>query len=170
MRLSADEQGAIALAWWRKHIDRRDEPGQRGLSARLRRGRLVPVLCEPAVHELGNNLSLGASRGYDLFRLSSLLAEVRGNTGKTLAQALGGDEPVLSGLRFQCLMRVEDTENGDLTDQLRRAIRMFNPEKRVFNVAALAADLLHWEAARPRWCFHYFGAEAPAKDLEEKSA
>lgn len=167
MRLSIEEQGAIALAWWRKHIDRRDEPGQRGLSARLRRGKLVPVLYEPAVHELGSKLGLGYPRGYELFRLATLLAEVRGNSGETLAQVLGGNEPVLSELRFQRLMRAEDAENSELVDHLRRAIHMFSPDKRVFNVAALAADLLNWEAARPRWCFHYFGADAPAKVSEE---
>jgi CRISPR system Cascade subunit CasB len=58
-------------------------------------------------------------------------------------------------------------EGEELTDLLRRAI--VTAERRC-NVAALAEDLLHWEAARPRWCFHYFDAPAPAKDLEEKTA
>ena len=156
--------GAIALGWWSREIAPRDIPAARGLSARLRRAAPFAVLCEPAVIELARALDLRAAQADQLVRLATLLAEIRdNNSAATLARRLGGAEPVLSPLRFQRLMRAEGEE---LTDHLRRAIVMAD---RSCNVAALAADLLNWEAARPRWCFHYFGAEAPAKALEEKT-
>jgi len=153
--------GAIALGWWSREIAPRDVPAARGLSARLRRAAPLAVLCEPAVIQLANALDLRPAQADQLVRLATLLAEIRENSAETLARRLGGAEPVLSSLRFQRLLRAE---GGELTDHLRRAILM---AERRCNVAALAADLLHWEAARPRWCFHYFGAEAPMKDLKE---
>lgn len=156
--------GAIALGWWSREIAQRDIPAAKALSARLRRAAPLAVLCEPKVQELAQALNLGPAQADQLVRLATLLAELRETSTETLAKRLGGTDPVLSTLRFQRLLRAEGQE---LTDHLRRAVIM---AERRCNVAALAADLLHWEAARPRWCFHYFGAEAPAKDLEEKSA
>lgn len=156
--------GAIALGWWSREIAPRDLPAARGLSARLRRAAPLAVLCEPAVIELARVLDLRPAQADQLVRLATLLAELRETGPETLARRIGGDPPVLSQLRFQRLMRAEGVE---LTDHLRRAILM---AERRCNVAALASDLLHWEAARPRWCFHYFGADAPAKDFEEKTA
>ncbi len=156
--------GAIALGWWSRAIAPRDTPAARGLSARLRRAPPLAVLCEAEVMKLAAALDLRPAQADRLVQLATLLAELRENSPETLARRLGGAEPVMSPLRFQRLMRAEGEE---LTDLLRRAILMAD---RRCNVAALAADLLNWEGARPRWCFHYFGAEAPAKDLEEKSA
>lgn len=156
--------GGIALGWWSREIAPRDIPAARGLSARLRRAAPFAVLCEPAVIGLATALDLRPAQAGPLVRLASLLAEIRENSAETLARRLGGAEPVLSPLRFQRLLRAEGEE---LTDHLRRAITMAD---RRCNVSALAADLLHWEAARARWCFHYFGAEAPVKEFEEKSA
>ncbi len=153
--------GAVALGWWSREIAPRDIPAARGLSARLRRAAPPAALCEPKVIELARMLNLSPSRADRLVRLVTLLAEIRENSGETLARRLGGVEPVLSTLRFQRLLRAEGNE---LTDHLRRAIVMAD---RRCNVAALAADLLNWEAARTRWCFHYFGAEAPANDAKE---
>ena len=155
--------GAIALGWWSQKIAPRDIPAAKGLSARLRRAAPLAVLCEPAVIELGVALDLRPAQADRLVRLATLLAEIRENSAETLARRLGGAEPVLSSLRFQRLLRAEGEE---LTDHLRRAIIM---AERRCNVAALATDLLIWEAARPRWCFHYFGAEAPAKESKETS-
>lgn len=161
--------GAIALGWWSREIAPRDIPAAKGLSARLRRAAPLAVLCEPAVIQLAHALDMPPGRADQLVRLSTLLAEIRENSAETLARRVGGVEPVLSSLRFQRLLRAEGEE---LTDHLRRAIIMAD---RRCNVAALAADLLNWEAARPRWCFHYFGADAPAradapvKDSEEKT-
>jgi len=158
--------GAIALGWWRANIGMRDQPAARALSARLRRATLAAILCEPKVHEVAQDLRMGRADAGRLARLVSLLAEVREHEGTPLARRLGGTEPVLSPLRFQRLMRAEGEE---LTAQLRRAIVM---AERQCNVAALAEDLLHWnEGTRTRWCFHYFGANAPDEkdDSEEKS-
>lgn len=155
--MTSDKPGGIALGWWSREIAPRDIPAAKGLAARLRRAAPMAVLCEPAVIGLARALNIRPDRAGDLVRMATLLAEVRDNTGETLAKRLGGAEPVLSRLRFQRLMRAEESE---LTDQLRRAILMAD---RQCNVAALAQDLLHWERARARWCFHYFGAEAPSK-------
>lgn len=160
--------GAIALGWWSREIAPRDIPAARGLAARLRRAAPLAVLCEPKVQDLAQALGIGPGQAERLVQLAMLLAEVREHGGETLARRLGGDEPVLSPLRFQRLMRAEGDE---LTDHLRRAIHMADHR---CNVVALAADLLNWEAARPRWCFHYFGADAPieppVKETEEKTA
>lgn len=155
--------GATALGWWSERIAPRDIPAAKGLSARLRRAAPLAVLCEPAVIQLHAAIGLPSSQADRLVLLATLLAEIRENSGETLAKRLGGAEPVLSHLRFQRLMRAD---GGELADHLRRAIQMAD---RRCNVAALATDLLHWEAARPRWCFNYFGADAPAKALEEKT-
>lgn len=155
--------GAIALGWWAREIAPRDIPSAKGLSARLRRAAPLAALCEPAVQDLARGLGLRDRQADQLVQLAILLAEVRENGAATLAQRLGGAEPAMSSLRFQRLMRAEGAE---LTDHLRRAITMAD---RCCNIAALAADLLHWEPARPRWCFHYFGAEAPARIFEEKT-
>ncbi|KQB12025.1 type I-E CRISPR-associated protein Cse2/CasB [Rhodobacter capsulatus] len=155
--------GAVALGWWSKHIAPRETPAAKALSARLRRAAPLAVLCEPAVQDLARGLNIGPGQAERLVQLAVLLAEVRETGPERLARRLGGPEPVLSALRFQRLIRAEGDE---LTDLLRRAISM---AERKCNVAALAADILHWEAARPRWCFDYFGADAPAKDLEEQT-
>lgn len=168
MSIEAKGPGAIALGWWSREIAPRDIPAAKGLSARLRRAAPLAVLCEPKVQDLARALHLRETQADQLVRLAVLLAELRDHSAETLPQRLGGAEPVLSRLRFERLLRADE---GELTDHLRRAITMAD---RRCNVAALAADLLSWEAARPRWCFHYFGAEAPAqtftgKDFEEKT-
>lgn len=155
--------GAVALRWWSVNLAPRDNPGARGLAARLRRGAPMAILCEPAVQDLAHRLGLGVGQAEDIVRLASLLAEIRESHSTSLARRLGGSEPVLSNLRFQRLLRAG---GDDLTDLLRRAIVMAD---RRCNVATLAADLLHWERERARWCFDYFGADAPSKSYEEKT-
>ena len=166
--MSENKPGAIALGWWSREIAPRDVPSAKALSARLRRAAPLAALCEPAVIDLAHALGLSPSRADDIIRLGTLLAEIREHTSETLATRLGGTEPalskpLLSSLRFQRLMRAE---GDDLTSQLRRAIVMAD---RRCNVAAFAQDLLHWDTARARWCFHYFGADAPFKPIEEKT-
>lgn len=153
--------GAFALGWWSREIEPRDISAAKGLSARLRRAEPLAVLCEPAVIRLAGALNRGVGQAEEVVRLATLLAEVRETTADPLARRIGGATPVLSALRFQRLMRAEGDE---LTDHLRRAIIM---AQRRCNVAALASDILHWELARPRWCFHYFGADAPETGSEE---
>ena len=153
-------EGQIILGWWSRNIGDRNSPAARGLAARLRRAGQVEVLGEGPVHELARDW--GLKDAALLVRLVQVLAEVRGHTGPRLAQRLGfGDPPKLSTLRFQRLMRAGD----ELLDALRRALVM---AERGCNVAALGSDLLHWnEATRSRWCFDYFGAEAPAALLAD---
>lgn len=153
--------GAIALGWWQVNLGARESAAARALAARLRRAAPMAALCEPAVQDLAVSLNIGPGRAHDLVRLVCLLAEVREHGSARLARRLGGTEPVLSNLRFQRLMRAEGDE---LTALMRRAISMAD---RRCNVAALASDLLHWETARTRWCFDYFGAEAPGNDAKE---
>lgn len=151
--------GKTILSWWAKALDR-DAPRGRALSARLRRATPVEVLCEPEVHALAQSLDLrDADR---LVRMVTVLAEVRDHTNATLATRLGGADPVLSTLRFQRLLRASGDE---IAIGLRRAIPMAG---RACNVAALGQDLLFWgENTRTKWCFHYFGADAPVSESEE---
>lgn len=148
------QRGQNILGWWANNIGTRESAHARALSARLRRAGPIAVLGEAAVHELARALHLTDARV--LIRLVQVLAEVREDSGKPLAAVLGGDDPAMSTLRFQRLMRVAD---DDLTDALRRAIVMAD---RHCNVAALGEDLLNWsEKTRSCWCFQYFGAATP---------
>lgn len=154
------DTGKTILSWWRKALDRETARG-RALSAKLRRATPVEVLCEPEVHNLAQDLGTGdAAR---LVRVITVLAEVRENSAAPLAQVIGGADPVLSHLRFQRLMRSNDDE---LVSGLRRTIRMAGY---TCNVAALGEDLMFWgERTRTRWCFQYFGADAPRQISGEK--
>jgi CRISPR system Cascade subunit CasB len=149
-------KGADILRWWNDALNNHHSGRARGLSARLRRARGVDALTEREVHDLAR--TLGITDGAKLALLVSLLAQVKDHVPQSLARRLGGDLPTLSTLRFQRLMRAECDE---LPDALRRAIIM--AEGRC-NVASLGLDILHWdEGVRARWCFHYFGAEAPSQ-------
>jgi len=155
-------QGGEILSWWAENLANSQSGRARALSARLRRARGADALAEPEVHDLARALNL--RDGARLAHLVRLLAEVREHVPQTLARRLGGAEPILSTLRFQRLMRAEGDE---LAEALRRAIGMADGR---CNVAALGLDILHWgEAVRARWCFHYFGAEAPDATLKEIS-
>ena len=153
------DHGQKIRAWWKRSLDRETARG-RALASKLRRGDAVSVLCEPEVHALAQELEIrDASR---LVRLVQVLAEVRGDEGSTLAKALGGNDPALSHLRFQKLMRAS---NDQIAIGLRRALPLVGYR---CNVAALGQDLLFWgEKTRTRWCFDYFGAEAPRSISEE---
>lgn len=145
-------EGAIILGWWARELASRDSGSARARAARLRRAGPVEALAERAVQELGRALDL--RDGARLSRLVCLLAEVRDNDGQRLARRLA--EPVLSTLRFQRLLRADDEE---LPGAMRRAIVMAD---RRCNVAALGSDLLRWgDAVKTRWCFDYYGEQAP---------
>lgn len=153
-------KGADILRWWSVNLADRQSGRARALAARLRRARGGDALAEPEVHDLA--CSLGITDGAKLALLVSLLAQVKEHVPQSLPRRLGGDPPTLSTLRFQRLMRAEGDE---LPEALRRAITM--AEGRC-NVASLGLDILNWgEAARARWCFHYFGAEAPSQPDDE---
>lgn len=152
------EQGDIIFAWWKANIADRNSGRARALAARLRRSHGVEALAELDVHQLAGRLGLKANGAGRLVRLVQALAEVRENDGRRLAQRLGGQEPALSPLRFQRLLRARGDE---LTTALRRAVPMAD---RRCNVAALGPDLLNWDHTergdriRTDWCFDYFGA------------
>ena len=152
--------GQVAFDWWATNIGARDSAHARALSARLRRAGTVGILSESAVQDLARRLNVNADnedRLVRLLRLVPALAEVRDHDGTPLAKLLGGTEPVLSNLRFQRLMRAEGEE---LVGLMRRAITVAD---RKCNVGTLASDIWHWgDDVRARWCFHYFGADAPA--------
>ena len=154
-------EGAIVLGWWARQIGDRNSALARGQAARLRRAGASEALAEPCVHDLAR--TIGVHDPGRLVPLVQVLAAVRGHVPQTLARRMGaGDTPALSTLRFQRLMRADGAE---LATALRRALPMVAHEG---DVAALGADLLHWnEATRARWCFHYFGAAAPQAISEE---
>lgn len=153
--------GQVAFDWWTINIGARESAHARALSARLRRAGVIGILSEGAVQDLARRLQIGPAQAGRLVRLVAVLAELRDHDGAPLAKHLGGAEPVLSNLRFQRLMRAEGDE---LLALMRRAIVMAD---RKCNVTALAGDIWHWgDDARARWCFQYFGAEAPASIKE----
>jgi CRISPR system Cascade subunit CasB len=153
-------KGAEILRWWSVNLADRQSGRARALSARLRRARGGDALAEPEVHDLAR--ILGVTDGAKLALLVSLLAQVKEHVPQSLPRRLGGDPPTLSTLRFQRLMRVE---GEDLAEAVRRAITMAEGH---CNVASLGLDILGWgEPVRARWCFHYFGADAPSQPSEE---
>lgn len=143
--------GIIAQDWWASDIIRRGSSASSGLAARIRRGDAVAILSEPSVHRLAGRLGIGPEGAESLVTLCSLLAEVRTDDPRRLAERIGGDDPALSHARFTKLMRAE---GEDLVNLLRRAILAAD---RRCNISALAWDILRWDAAKPRWCFQYFG-------------
>lgn len=157
------KRGAIVLGWWRHNIAARENAAARALSARLRRGGAAGALNERLVHDLARQLGFGPSNAEELVRLVTLLAEIREHDSAPLARRLGGKEPILSPSRFERLMRAEDE---DLTALMRRAILMADLR---CNVAQFAEDLLNWNSTtRNKWCFQYFGTDAPA-DTEDNA-
>ena len=148
----------MAAAWWRNALASRDSGAARGLAARLRRADVVGVLAEPDVHDLARRLGIGPPQAGAVVRLVQVLADLRTDDRRTLAQRLGGAEPVLSTLRLQRRLRSRDDA---FVTQLRRAVIMAD---RSCNVARLAGDLLVWDhpdwgdQTRARWYFDYFGA------------
>ncbi len=145
--------GQIILGWWSINLADRQSGRARALAARLRRASVGEALIEPEIFALAKKLNCGPGDGARMARLVTLLAEVRSHTTQTLMQRLGGDEPTLSKLRFQRLMRAEDEE---LVEAVRRAIRLMDDPS--CNVAALGESLFFWgEKTRAKWCFEYFG-------------
>jgi CRISPR system Cascade subunit CasB len=160
------ERKQIIGAWWRAQIGLRESSAARALAARLNRGEGVDILAERAVFDLGRSLRM-LQRPAKLVPLVQVLAAVREDRGGPLPLRLGrGEEPVLSPLRFQRLLRAE---GADLVTLIRRALPMVD---RACDVGGLGADLLAWddENTRARWAFAYFGAAAPARLAPETLA
>ncbi|WP_077932121.1 type I-E CRISPR-associated protein Cse2/CasB [Acetobacter persici] len=153
--MSKDEKpkAEIALDWWKANIQPRDTKSRaRALGARLRRGSQTKVLCEPEVHDLAKTLRFGPYRSDLIYRLVTVLSEVRENDGRSLASIIGAGDRKLSPARFERLMRADDET---AIDYIRRAIIASG---RRCNVRQLAGDILYWnEQTKSRWCFDYFG-------------
>ncbi len=144
--------------WWRARIGLRESSAARALAARLNRGEGVDVLAEAAVFDLGRSLGLLAQPAR-LVPLVQVMAAVREDRGGPLPRRLGqGEQPALSPLRFQRLLR---SEGEELARLIRRALPTVKYE---CDAGALGADVLHWnDDTRARWAFAYFGAPAPAR-------
>lgn len=153
--------GQIILAWWSRELGGRESGAQKMLSAQLRRGDDVSVLCHKQVHELAQALDL--RDGARIARLARVLAHVREHTGAHLPRRLGaGDPPKLSAQRFERLVQAEGEE---LESALRRALPMVGYAA---NVAHLGEAVLYWgDKTRTNWCFDYYGAEAPQDTLSK---
>ncbi|WP_341485887.1 type I-E CRISPR-associated protein Cse2/CasB [Thioclava sp. GXIMD4215] len=157
--------GQILLGWWSTYLGARENSAQKTLSARLRRGDDVTVLCQPEVHLLAQEL--GLRDGARLARLARLLAHVRTHVPRRLPQILGQKpgkdaQPPLSRLRFERLIQSSDE---DLETALRRALPMAGQS---CNVAHLGESVLMWsDRTRTTWCFDYYGAPAPDTLISE---
>lgn len=154
--------GQIILAWWSAELGDRKTGAQKALSARLRRGDDVAVLCQPPVHDLAQKLDL--RDGARLARLARILAHVRGYEATHLPRLLGrGDPKTMSPLRFE---RLVHSEGADLETAIRRALTMVGHRA---NVAHLGDAVLFWsDKKRTGWCFDYYGGEVPLSDTSRE--
>lgn len=153
------DEGKTILGWWGTHVGDRDSAAARGLAARLRRADPLAMLAEPMVHVLAQGLrTQDAGR---LLRVVAVLAHVREHVPERLMRRLGGDEPTLSALRFQRLIRSTPDEIAGAV------IRALPLADRACNVAALGEDLWWWgERVQDRWCFEYVGAVLPQRTAD----
>ena len=166
----SDELGQTCRNWW--HQLTSVSTGQnRADLARLRRADgVVAVLMIAAVHDLNDRLKAtrhDLRQQPDRLALIALsLAQIKTETRQTVARRMGqGGPPALSGIRFNALIRAREPQT--LITPLRRALRVTG---HVGNVALLSTDLYWWsDTTRARWCFDYYGAEAP-DTLEETPA
>ncbi|WP_418594421.1 type I-E CRISPR-associated protein Cse2/CasB [Ponticoccus sp. (in: a-proteobacteria)] len=154
--------GQVILAWWSSELGARATGSQKGLSARLSRGDDVSVLCQLPVHALAGRL--GLRDGPRIARLARSLANIREHVPANLPKRLGvGDPKALSPLRFERLIQ---SGEDDLETAIRRALPMVG---HAANVAHLGESLLFWnDKMRTRWCFDYYGAEAPTEANHSK--
>lgn len=153
--------GQIVLGWYSHELGKRESGAQKALSAKLRRGDDVSVLCHKEVHALAQ--ALGLRDGAKIARLARILAHVREHVGAHLPRRLGaGDPPAMSPQRFERLMHSAD---DDLETAIRRALPMVKYQA---NVAHLGEALLNWtDKTRTHWCFDYYGAEVPEETTSE---
>ncbi|MEM8589026.1 MAG: type I-E CRISPR-associated protein Cse2/CasB [Pseudomonadota bacterium] len=179
MSEAKDTPGQVILSWWGRRLNR-DTGAARKARAQLRRATSpLEVLTLDVTHDLHGHLGINLARGDGPRRLALVAATVAGldsSVRASLPRRFGekdGDNPRLSPMRFECILRAGD--DWELAIRLRRALPIVG---RTANVAGLGADLLRWgEDVRTRWCFDYFGAAPPdapdaddAPDASEPSA
>lgn len=169
------KRGQIILSWWGRALGNHpvfDHGAARKARAQLRRAtRPSEVLSLEATHELHHGLVKVAAEplfaddggARRLALIAAVIAGLDDNARSSLPRRFGqkdGDNPRLSHLRFQRILRAGD--DWTLATHLRRALPLVN---RAADVAGLGTDLLHWdEDTRNRWCFDYFGAPPPGQD------
>lgn len=174
--MSETETEKIIRSWWEQALGNNpvfDSGAARKARAQLRRATTPSeVLSIEATHELHPDLvRVGAkppSAGEDggalrLALVAAVIAGLDGTARSSLPRRFGekdGDNPRLSHLRFQRILRAGD--DWTLATRLRRALPLVS---RTANVGGLGADLLYWgDNTRNRWCFDYFGASPPGQE------
>lgn len=167
MTRTAEGPGQIVLRWWKANLRPDTDTGAvRGFRARLRRAdTALEMLAEQRVIALHETLGEYAPRDpLVLAALAQLVASVEGNKPQRIARIFGGgEEPVLSNLRFQRLIRID--KRPELAVALRSALPLID---NACNVASLVEDFLFWsERVRIRWCFDYFGKASPDATVTE---
>lgn len=162
--------GAAVHGWWKTSINA-GSGAARKTRAQLRRASTPSeVLAIGATHDLhkriataekGRIMRYGDDDPVRLALIAKTIASVDEHIPVLLPKLFGqttGDNPPLSPLRFQRILRAED--DWALATRLRRALPLVGGKA---NAAALGDDLFHWgERVRNRWCFDYFGASAPS--------
>lgn len=158
----SDELGQACWNWWHQ-LTAVNSGQNRADLARLRRADgAVTALMIAAVHDLNDRLK---ATGHDLRQqpdrlalIALSLAQIKIDARQTVARRMGqGKPPALSGIRFNALIRAREPQV--LITPLRRALRVMAHKG---NVARLSTDLYWWnDTTRARWCFDYYGAEAP---------
>jgi CRISPR system Cascade subunit CasB len=167
MTKTAESPGRIVLCWWKENLRPDTETGAvRGFRARLRRAdAALEALAEQRVIALHEALGEHSPRDpLVLAALAQLMASIEANKPQRIARIFGGgDQPTLSNLRFQRLIRIKN--RPELAVALCSALPLID---NACNVAALAEDFLFWsERIRIRWCFDYFGKASPDAPASE---
>ncbi len=155
---------AAAIQWW----EALQTPPRRGDRAALSRcNSTIDVRFQPAWHDLlqrvGGARRLSPRAQQQLAVVGAVLAHVRGQSGGSVAEAMGKSEgsskPPVSDLRFRRLLATDDPE--ELRIGMIRAVRLLGC---VVNVGALAESLIAWgDARRLTWAEEYYRV-SPAKN------
>ena len=162
--LTYSDKKELLRSWWWTHLGNRDVSHCRSRSAKWRRGEVLTILADQALHTLAKDLNLSLTHAPALLRVSQTLAYVR-EVGSGLPRRLGGAEPVLSPLRFERLIRSDDAH---IATAVRRALPLVN---HACDPGQLALDMLYWtNKTRTRWTFEYFSAPPPKIAREEEEA
>ena len=173
--MSETETEKIIRSWWERALGNNpvvDNGAARKARAQLRRATTPSeVLSIEATHALHDDLVKVAAKPpfaedggpVRLALVAAVIAGLDGTARSSLPRRFGekeGDNPRLSHLRFQRILRAGD--DWTLATRLRRALPLVG---RTANVGRLGADLLDWgENTRNRWCFDYFGASPPGQE------